>query len=187
MERCDQNLIERVKRRDRAAQRELYDLYAGRLLSVSLRYVGRYDIAEDILHDAFIKVFRSIDSFIYRGEGSPRAWMERIVINTALEWLKAQKKIDVVSYNDDYMSTKVEFVDPTSDDIERVPQSEVLRFIADLPDGYRTVFNLYIMEGYSHREIAQELGINEKSSSSQLLRAKRLLATKINKYIRDNE
>ncbi len=187
MERYEQSLIERVKRGDRVAQRELYDLYAGRLLSLSWRYVGRRDIAEDLLHDAFIKIFRGVERFNYRGEGSLRAWMERIAINTALEWLRVQKRVDVVSYSDEQIAKTTDIADPTSDEVEQVPQSEVLRFIAELPDGYRTVFNLYTIEGYSHREIAHELGINEKSSSSQLLRAKRLLATKINKYIRENE
>ncbi len=187
MERCEQRLVEHVKRRDRVAQGELYHRYAGQLLSVSVRYVGKAEVAEDILHDAFIKIFRAIDTFVYRGDGSLRAWMERIVINTALEWLRLQKRIDVVSYNDDYTLTEIETTDPTSDDIERIPQNEILKLIAELPDGYRTVFNLYMIEGHSHREIAKELGINEKSSSSQLLRAKKLLAKKINKYISDNE
>ncbi len=187
MIRSEQSLIERVKRRERVAQRELYDLYAGRLLSASLRYVTRRDVAEDLLHDSFIKIFKSIDSFTYRGDGSLRAWMERITINTALEWLRQQNRLDVVSYNDDYMPTMIDVAEPTAEDVDQIPQSEVLRLIAELPDGYRTVFNLFTIEGYSHREIAHELGINEKSSSSQLLRAKRLLSTKINEYIQHNE
>ncbi len=181
-----ESLIERVKCRERSAQRELYDLYAGKLLSTSIRYVGRRDVAEDLLHDSFIKIFQAIDSFSYRGEGSLRAWMERITINTSLEWLRMKKRLDVVSYNDEVLSTKIEAIGSTPEDVERVPQQVLIRLIAELPDGYRTVFNLYNIEGYSHREIAEELGINEKSSSSQLLRAKRLLATKINRYIKEN-
>lgn len=187
MDRCEDSLIERVKCGERVAQRELYDLYSRRMLSIALRYVGRRDVAEDILHDAFIKIFHAIARFNYRGEGSLRAWMDRITINTSLEWLRAQKRFDMISYNDEYTAANIEISEPSNDDIERVPQSTILRLITELPDGYRTVFNLYTIEGYSHREIAQELGINEKSSSSQLLRAKRLLATKINEYIKENE
>ncbi|MFI3298914.1 MAG: sigma-70 family RNA polymerase sigma factor [Rikenellaceae bacterium] len=187
MDRCEQNLIKRVKHRERCAQRELYDLYADRLLSISLRYVGRYDIAEDILHDVFIKIFRAIDGFTYRGEGSLRAWMEKIVVNSSLEWLRVQKKLDLVSFSDDSLANIAAEADPTFEDVQRVPQSEILKFIAQLPHGYRTVFNLFTIEGYCHREIALQLKINEKSSSSQLLRAKRLLATMINKYLEDNE
>ncbi|MFR9649896.1 MAG: RNA polymerase sigma factor [Rikenellaceae bacterium] len=179
-------LIEQVKRKCRASQRELYDLYAGRLLSVAMRYIGQKDIAEDILHDAFIKIFSSIDRFNYRGEGSTRAWMERITINTALEWLRRERRVNLVSLNDDYMVMKIDSADPLNEDVERVPNDVILKYISELSDGYRTVFNLYTIDGYSHREIAQELGINEKSSSSQLLRARRILATKINEYIINN-
>ncbi len=112
--------------------------------------------------------------------------MERITINTSLEWLRMKKRLDIVSYSDEILSTKIEAIETTTEEVERVPQSVLIQLIAELPDGYRTVFNLYNIEGYSHREIAEELGINEKSSSSQLLRAKRLLATKINRYIKEN-
>ncbi len=180
----EQSLVKRVKRRERIAQRELYDLYAGRLLSTAQRYVGRREVAEDILHDSFIKIFGAIDSFTYRGSGSLRAWMERITINCSLEWLRAQKRFETISFDDNI--SKIDGAEPSGEDVERVPQDVILRLISELPDGYRTVFNLYSIEGYSHRDIAQELGINEKSSSSQLLRAKRVLATKIKEYIRIN-
>lgn len=179
-------LIDRVRQGDSTAQRGLYDSYANRLLSVSMRYVGRGDVAEDILHDAFIKIFNSIDRFEYRGEGSLRAWMERITINTALEWLRTNKRIDFVALNSEYKEHNI-IEEPSYNQTERIPKQILMQFIAELPDGYRTVFNLFCIEGYSHREIAHELNIAEKSSSSQLLRAKRLLAKRINEYIERNE
>lgn len=179
-------LIDGVRRGDREAQKLLYDTYAGRLLSLSLRYVGRHDVAEDTLHDAFVKIFRSIDRFNYRGEGSLQAWMSRITINLSLEWLRRSQRLDCVTLNSEYKEhNPVE--EPTITQTSKIPSDKLMQFIGELPDGYRTVFNLFCVEGYSHREIAQELNINEKSSSSQLLRAKRLLARRINEYVASNE
>lgn len=182
MKSKEEILIAKVIEGDRAAQRRLYDTYSGGLLSLAMRYLGRRDVAEDILHDAFIKIFASINRFNYRGEGSLRAWCERITINTALEWLRVNKRIDTVALIDDY-SEHNPTVEPSYHDTERIPPEKLAELIGELPEGYRTIFNLYCIEEYSHREIAQKLKINEKSSSSQLLRAKRALASKINKYI----
>ncbi|MFI3248526.1 MAG: RNA polymerase sigma factor [Rikenellaceae bacterium] len=182
----DQRLIERVKCGDREAQRLLYNIHAGRLLSLSMRYLSRRDIAEDTLHDAFIKILRSIDGFQYRGEGSLKAWMDRVTINTALEWLKKNKRVDFVSLNSESEEHNKEN-EPSYGDIQRISQERLMQFIKELPDGYRAVFNLFCIEKYSHREIAAELNINEKSSSSQLLRARKLLASRINEYMRSNE
>ncbi len=187
MDRCEGRLVDRLKQRDVGAQRELYDIYAGRLLSIALRYVGRRDAAEDTVHDVFIKVFASVKDFNYRGDGSLRAWIERIAINASLEWLRKAKKLETVSYDEGYLATKMESPEPSTSDMESVPHDVILRLITELPDGYRAVFNLYAVEGYPHKEIARRLGINEKSSSSQLLRAKRMLAAKINKYIKERE
>ncbi|MFR9611875.1 MAG: RNA polymerase sigma factor [Rikenellaceae bacterium] len=180
MQQNEQIFVEKVKRKDVDAQRAIYMVYAGRLLAISIRYVGSRGVAEDILHDSFIKIFKSIDRFKYRGEGSLRAWMERITINTALEWLRSQKR-DIV-LDETYIPANSES-EPSPSDIQSISQEQLLLFVKELPDGYRTVFNLFCIEGYSHREIAKELGINEKSSSSQLLRAKKLLASRIKTYL----
>lgn len=179
-------LIEGVKRRDRAAQRALYDRYAGGLLYTSIRYVARRDVVEDILHDAFIKIFHSIDSFKYRGDGSIRAWMERITINTALEWLRKSRRLDLIPLNSELSQHNISD-ELSCEETERIAHESLMKLVAELPDGYRTIFNLFCVEGYSHREIAEMMGINEKSSSSQLLRAKRLLAKRIRLYIENNE
>lgn len=185
MKHNEEQLIERVRRRESEAQRELYETYAGRLMAITLRYVGKNSVAEDVMHDAIIKIFNSIDKFKYRGEGSIRAWMERVTINTALGWLRSQKRdllLDEGRIPDDLACDE-----PSSSDVSAIPQDKLLEMVSELPDGYRTVFNLFCIEGYSHREIAKELGINEKSSSSQLLRARRLLASRINEYMKYHE
>lgn len=181
----EQILVEKIAGGDRVAQQELYTLYAGRLLAISTRYVGRRDVAEDNLHDAFVKIFRSFASFNYRGEGSLRAWMDRITINCALEWLRRERRFDFVSNEEETLSLQA-VEEPNVEEVSMVSQELLLRFVSELPDGYRTIFNLFCVEGYSHREIADELGINERSSSSQLLRAKRALGCKIKDYLDSN-
>ena len=164
-----------------AARRELYDRYAARLTAVCLRYAGDRAAAEDLVHDAFLKIYGAFDRFEYRGPGSLRAWMERIAVNAALEWLRRRNRSGIVALDETRIPEPV--AEPDSREIAAVPQQELLRFVAELPEGYRTVFNLYCIEEYSHREIAQMLGINEKSSSSQLFRARALLARKVREYL----
>ncbi|MFI3240835.1 MAG: RNA polymerase sigma factor [Bacteroidales bacterium] len=172
-------LVTNIKRNDRDAQKTLYHKYANRLLYLSIRYVGREEIAEDILHDSFIKIFNEIGKFKFQGEGSLRAWMDRITINTSLEWLRNNKKLEFVPLDSEYNLID----EPSYSETEIIPRDKLMQLINELPDGYRTVFNLFCIEEYSHKEIAAKLNINEKSSSSQLLRAKRLLATKIKEYL----
>ncbi len=155
MEMEEQILAEGCREGEDTARRELYDRYAARLLAVCLRYSGDRATAEDLMHDAFLKIYGAFDRFSYRGPGSLRAWMERIAVNVALEWLRNRNKLNFRTLDEGRA----------------------------LPDGYRTVFNLYCIEGYSHRDIAQMLGINEKSSSSQLFRARTLLARRIAAYM----
>lgn len=184
MKGVDESITESLKSGDRGAQRELYDRYAATLLAIAMRYIGERSAAEDTLHDAFIKILRSIGTFNYRGEGSLKAWMSRIVVNTSLEYLRRNRNHTISL---DLVGEAADVAQDAPPDLERVSREELLGFIAELPEGYRTVFNLFCIEGYSHRQIAQELGIGEKSSSSQLLRAKRLLATKIKSYIESHE
>ncbi|MFI3332269.1 MAG: sigma-70 family RNA polymerase sigma factor [Rikenellaceae bacterium] len=185
MKSVDEILTEELQVGDRGAQRELYDRYSPTLMAIAMRYVGERSVAEDILHDSFVKIYGSIKRFSYRGDGSLKAWMSRIVVNSSLEYLRRNRQrtisIDTTPIGDTLP------MDDLSSRVERVPYDVLLAFVAELPDGYRTVFNLFCIEEYSHREIAKELGINEKSSSSQLLRAKRLLAAKIKSYIELHE
>lgn len=166
---------------DDTARKELYERFAGRLMSVCLRYAGDRATAEDLLHDAFVKIYGAFDRFAFRGPGSLRAWMERITVNVALEWLRTRNRLGCVPLDEGRVADRIP--EPDAAQTARVPREVLLRFVSELPDGYRAVFNLYCIEEYSHREIARLLGINEKSSSSQLFRARALLSRRIREYI----
>lgn len=177
-------LAERCRQGDNAARRVLYDLYAARLLAICKRYAGDRTTAEDLLHDTFIKAYSAIARFNYRGAGSLRAWLERIAVNTSLEYLRNRSRMSFAPIDD--RRPLPAYTEPTQEEAGSVPLAELTRMIEELPEGYRTVFNLFCVEGFSHREIAEMLGINEKSSSSQLARAKAALAGKIKEYLEKN-
>ncbi|MDD2329500.1 MAG: sigma-70 family RNA polymerase sigma factor [Bacteroidales bacterium] len=171
--------------KDRELWKEIYRKYAKRMLTVCMRYAPGREQAEDMMHDGFIQVFRSLDKFTDRGEGSMRAWMERVMINTCLQQLR---KKDLLR-NSSLVEVEKE---PADDDsleaaAERIPAPVLRGFIQELPPGYRAVFNLYVFEGMSHKEIAEKLNIKEKTSSSQLYRAKCLLASQIKEYERKHQ
>lgn len=160
-----------AKRED--AQRYLYERYKRVMTGVCMRYADRYEEAQDIVQNGFIKVFKKIDTF--SGKGSLEGWIRRIMVNTALDYLRSNKaerfnvSIDDVDYklkNDDNVLASLQAED-------------LLKIIRDLPTGYRTVFNMYAIEGYSHREIAEELEISENTSKSQYSRARALLQKKL--------
>lgn len=160
------------------ARRLLYERYGGGLMAICLRYLGDRETAEDILHDGFIRIFQSMNQFTYQGEGSLKAWLSRVMVNEALGYLRkhnAQVQQEVLME---------EIPDRADDDgdLDEIPQSVLMKLISELPEGYRTVFNLYVFEDKSHKEIAELLGITEHTSSSQFYRAKTLLIKKINEY-----
>lgn len=179
----EQELVEKLQHNDREAQRLLYERHAGRLMALCLRYVGERAAAEDVLHDAFLKIFGSIRRFLWRGDGSLRGWMDRVVINHAIEYLRKEKRLHVLVADD--LPTETDDVLPV-ETIEQLSELTLLRLIAELPDGYRTIFNLYCIEGLSHAEIANLLGIQSKSSSSQLARARKLLAAAIQIHLKQS-
>ncbi len=165
-----QDLIEACKRQDRRAQKELYMSYADAMYNVAFRIVKNEEDAQDVLQNAFIEVFRNLEGFKY--ESTPGAWIKRIVVNKALTFLKRKKRMDFsmlteekTQYQDDD-----DFVVPDSIKFELIKSA-----INDLPDGYRTVLVLYLLEGYDHKEIGQILGISEMTSKSQYSRAKKKL------------
>lgn len=176
-------LSERCRQSDNLARKELYESYSGRLLGICLRYVGDRDAAQDLLHDGFLKIYASFDKFTWRGEGSLRAWMERVMVNTVLQQLRRN---DALTHTTELEGIEESYEEPGASDVEVIPQKVLMSFISELPEGYRTVFNLYTFEEKSHKEIARMLGINEKSSASQLFRAKGALAKRIKEYLRMN-
>lgn len=164
-----------VRDGDARGRRELYLRYAGALTAVASRYLADADAVKDVLQDAFIRIFERFGSFHYRGEGSLRAWMSRVVANGALQVLRKQNRLLPVQELPDIIRDE----DP---DVDSVPMDVLQDMISRLPDGYRTVFNLYVFEEMKHKEIAALLGIKENSSASQFLRAKALLAEEIKEY-----
>lgn len=183
MQMEEQILAEGCRNGDNTARKELYDRYAGRLLAICVRYVGDRATAEDLMHDAFLKIFGAFDRFTFRGPGSLRAWIERITVNVALEWLRSRNRLGTVELDEGRAAGEIAD-EPDAAEMARVPREVLMRFVSELPDGYRTVFNLYCLEDLPHREIARILGINEKSSSSQLFRARTLLARRIKDYLK---
>lgn len=155
----------------------LYGRYAGYLTAVCARYIPDDDEVKDILQEAFIKIYQSIDRFSWRGEGSLKAWMSRIVVNDSLKALRRKKPLPLP----ETLSEVAAEEDPPFDG---VPLAVIQDLIRRLPDGYRTVFNLFVFEDKSHKEIASLLGIKENSSASQLHHAKALLGRWIKDYIK---
>lgn len=171
----------RCSRGDRLAYKELYNTYADLLLGIGYRYVGDADIANDLLHDGFIKIFTSINTFHYRDKGSLRAWMTRIMVNTALEYLRKNKKLD---YMDDMEKFDESENDFDEQNFRSVPEEIILKFVTELSPTTRSVFNLHIFEDMTHSEIGRFLGIKETASRMRLNRARKELSEKINNYVR---
>ena len=172
-------IVERIKLKDNRAAKDIYDAYAGYLAGVCARYISDDDDLKDVLQDSFIKIFSSLASFSYRGKGSLKAWLTKIVINESLHFLNKKGRLDFVSLT----SIETDIAD-TEVDIGLVSDKVLMQMIRDMPSGYRAVFNLYVYEEKSHKEIAAILNIKENSSASQFHRAKSLLANKIKEYIK---
>ena len=156
--------------------RMVYDKYIEYLSAVCARYVVEEDDRKDVLQDTFIKVFTTINRFEYRGEGSLKAWMMKIAVNEALRFLQKNVAANRVEYEPQLHDCVEE------PEVEGVPDDVINEMILSLPTGYRMVFNLYVFEQKTHKEIGQLLGIAADSSASQLSRAKSLLAKKVEEY-----
>jgi len=172
----EEELIQGCLNLDPKAQKQLYEKYSAKMFGVCLRYVKDYSEAEDVLVTAFMKVFDRLVQ--YKGQGSFEGWIRRVTINEALTFLR--------KYRNMYLEVEIEKVDrePEFQKLENELEVEdLLNMVKRLPEGYRTVFNLYAIEGYTHREIAKKLEINENTSKSQLSRARKLLQ----KYLVESE
>jgi RNA polymerase sigma-70 factor (ECF subfamily) len=171
-------LIEKISSGDRAAMRAFYDSYSGYLTAVCSRYVTGADDVKDVLQESFIRIFGSIGRFEYRGPGALRAWAAKIVVNEALKHLRDSRKMRLAVAADGWYEREEEDMP----ELAEVPAGAIMDMIRSLPEGYRTVFNLYVFEQKSHREIASMLSIAENSSASQLHRARNALAKLIKEY-----
>jgi len=166
-------LIEQCKKGDRKAQRRLYELYANYVFRICLRYMGNESEAEDGVSETFLKVFSNIESLVFENEKMLAGWIRKIAVNECLMLLRKRMKDTDIIYE------KADFVDESQDVLSNIEAGYLFQIIQSLPTGYRTIFNLYVIEGYSHREISQRLGISEGTSKSQLNRAKTLLKEKL--------
>jgi len=173
----DKKLVRDCLRQDAEAQRTLYERYAGLMLGVCYRYTKSIEDAEDILQEGFVRVFRNLDQFKFEGELG--AWIRRVMVTTTLNYLKKNRH-----YRQELAFDNLPLHPVSDDDPElKVQGKELAELIRQLPLCYQTIFNLHAIEGYSHVEIAQLLGISEGTSRSQYLRARRQLAGMINDSI----
>lgn len=163
-------LILRCKKQDIKAQEQLYRLYSQKLFAVALKYSANFQQAEDNLQDAFMMIFEKISQ--YRDNGSFEGWMKRIVINTALQKYRKQAVFELIR-EDQFQEPEIEI------DEDTVSVDFLLSLIQQLPDRYRQVFNLYVLDGFSHKEIAQMLDISQGTSKSNLARARIILKNKL--------
>ena len=172
-ETFDIQLINSCKKGDRAAQRVLYDRLAPRMFPVCIRYTGDRTVAEDILQEGFITLFSKLGS--YKGDGSFEGWARRIFVTAALMYLR---KKDALKMSDDLEAARGLKAE-TASQVENIGYKELMALVMSLPTGFRTIFNMYAIEGYSHKEIADILGISEVTSRSQFSRARAMLQRKI--------
>ena len=182
-------LLEAIRNGERAALRRLYERYADYAMAIGLRYIPERDEVRDVLQDSFVKILTSIGQFRYHGEGSLKAWVSRIVSNRAVDYLREHQRFVLVSgIPDEADDTAEGFPDGTSDAMpEGVPPDVLIEMIGRLPANYRTVLNLFVFDGRSHREIAQLMDIKESTSASLFFRAKKMLARMIKEYLNEQE
>lgn len=173
-----EQLIQKCKKNDTKAQSQIYKLYSSKLFSVCLKYSNNYAEAQDNLHDAFVTIFKKIEQ--YKGKGSFEGWMKRIAINTALQRYRGVGVYDIV--NEEQIEDATIEIDEDSIDLDFL-----LKIIQELPNRYRLVFNLYVLDGYSHNEISKMLDISTGTSKSNLARARMILKEKIETFqVRQN-
>lgn len=169
----ERQLVEACIQNERLAQRKLYEKYASKLFAVAVRYMKNRDDAADVLQDAFVKVYKNISSF--RFDCPLEAWLKRIVINTALKALQKNKRMGFQEDVDDFSNE----LSISEVGVHQLAYEQLMEVVHQLPDGCKTIFNLYAIEGYKHHEIAELLGISEGTSKSQFSRAKSLLQEKL--------
>ena len=170
-------LITGCKQQDTAAQEALYKKYSAVLFGICLKYSPNYAEAQDNLQDAFITIFNRIEQF--KGKGSFEGWIKRITVNTVLQKYRKKRTFDITD------EAAIEAEEEDFRHSAEVPLDYLLKIVQELPDRYRLVFNLFVLDGYAHREIAEMLGISDGTSKSNLARARGILKKKIEEYKKD--
>lgn len=170
------DLIKGCLNGDSKMQEELYKRFAPKMYAVCLRYSNNAENAQDLLQEGFIKIFRNLNRF--RGDGSFEGWIRRIFVNTSIEYFRKKTNLFSITEREDLV---VE--DSSLNALDRLAEKDIILLVQELSPGYRTVFNLYAIEGYSHKEIGTMLNINEGTSKSQLARAKSILKKKVEQFL----
>lgn len=170
----DSELVSECLKGKSSAQRTLFQLHSGKMFAVSLRYMGSTMEAEEVLQESFIKVFEKLNQ--WKGDGPLGGWIRTIVVNTSLTRIKNNKKFRLDKNIDDAISLS----DNGEDQMEALQAADLMKLIAQMPEGYNTVFNLFVVEGYGHKEIAELMGISESTSKTQFLKGKNWLVKRIN-------
>lgn len=179
----EQELASYCVKGDRLAENELYRRYAARIFTLCRRYSDNSDDAKDLMQETLIRALDKISTYKYSGKGSLYAWIRRIAINKALNQIKRQRwrTVPLDTWQQDQVP------EPTQQEMTSIPQEKLLEWISQLPDIRRAVFNLYCIDGHSHKEIAKMLDISEKGSASILSRARKQLKEEINLYLMQTE
>ena len=178
----EQDIVQRVAKGDRKATRALYGDTICRMTSVCSRYVNDPDAVNDVLQESYLSIFSTIGKFQYKGEGSLLAWMTRIVVHKSVDWVKREMRRGAVELPGDLPET----IDDDTAEHSNLSADAIHSIIRQMPAGYRAVFNMYVLDGMSHKQIASELGITENTSASQLARAKAWLKNEVKKHLIDN-
>jgi len=184
LELSEQQIAELCLQKSPEGQRELYTRYAERLYALLCRYCPSSDDAKDMMHDCLIKALGKMESFTYRGKGSLYAWLSRMAVNMALDRIR-KSKLKFLSL--DLMPAKDNIPEPEPQEMLKIPKQALLDMISSLPEMRRMVFNMYCIDEYSHKDIAQMLGITEKGSAGTLAKARAQLKAMIADYIKKNQ
>lgn len=180
----ERQVIERARNGDRKAVKQIYDRFSSYLTATCARFITNENDLRDVLQDGFVKIFTSLDQFVYRGEGSLKAWARQIMVNQCLKLMRSKRRSVPIMFEENLRDLEVvEDDDEGPPDIHNVPAEVLQRMIRELPEGYRTVLNLFVVEEKSHKEIASLLGITESTSASQFFRARKILADKLKEYL----
>lgn len=176
----DLDLAQKCARGDEKAREELYTRYAAFLYALCIRYVSDREEARDLMHDSMMKIFDTVGK--YRPTGTLKAWCSRVTVNHVIDTLRRKKRFETVSLE----PSQEKIPEPQKEEILKIPKKELMRMIGELPYAKRVVFNMYCIEGYSHKDIAEILEIKEKTSSSLLYKAREILAENVRNYISRN-
>ncbi|MBR2608266.1 MAG: RNA polymerase sigma factor, partial [Bacteroidales bacterium] len=176
----DIELARLCARGNEKARHELYTRYAAYLYALCIRYVGDRELARDLMHDGMIKIFDTIGK--YRPTGSLKSWCARVTVNMVIDHMRKSRRMDLQPIE----QTLEKIPEPQNEEVAKIPKTELMRMVGRLPETKRIIFNLFCVEGYSHKDIAQMLDIKEKTSSSLLFKAREQLAENVRDYIRKN-